>query len=85
MLTWPGEAAILSPTVRNDAHVQAEERAQAGDLEGAVRMLMAIGWGVVQFARSGKASAIPRASLSQTISVHAGRHGRGADLRDLGG
>ncbi|HXU37793.1 MAG TPA: FG-GAP-like repeat-containing protein [Blastocatellia bacterium] len=38
-------------------------------------VLIAIGWGVVQFARSGKASAIPRASLSQTISVHAGGHG----------
>jgi hypothetical protein len=42
---------------------------------GSMVLLMAVAWGLLQFARSGKASAIQRASLSQTISVHAGGHG----------
>lgn len=38
-------------------------------------LLIALGWGLVEFARAGKASAMPRARLSQTISVHAGGRG----------
>lgn len=38
-------------------------------------LLIALGWGLVEFARSGNASATPRARLSQTVSVHAGGRG----------
>lgn len=46
-------------------------------------LLVALGFGLVKFARSSKASAIPRARLSQTISVHAsGRGNPSINLND---